>query len=314
MKDNPPAIEKFRRRLSWQDLDKNLIEKHLAICVEEDVGQNLRESSACQLDVTTKYCEIFNRGSAYLMARESMVLCGLNLIPHIFKVFETEKINFESTYVDGDILNGNDIIGVMTGPLNEILVVERSVLNYLQRLSGIATSTLKLKTKITEFGVGLLDTRKTTPGLRLLEKYACACGGSFNHRIGLYDRILIKDNHLAAVQATQGTKLTNFLHSFTVNCPDHFLIEVEIDEIEQLEHAIKAGVDAVLLDNFSPDSIGKAVLQNENRVVLEASGGITETTISDYAKAKPHFISTGAPIHLSRWVDIGLDWNCIKDV
>ena len=309
MKDNPPAIEKFRRRLSWQDLDKNLIEKHLAICVEEDLGLYLKESSACQLDITTKYCEISNSGTAYLTARESMILCGINLVPHIFKVFETKGISFHSTYIDGDTLSGNDIIGAMTGPLNEILVVERVVLNFLQRLSGIATSTLKFKTTINEFGVGLLDTRKTTPGLRLLEKYACACGGSFNHRIGLLDRILIKDNHLAAVQATHGKELTNFLHSVTVKSPNHFLIEVEIDEIEQLEPAIAAGVDAVLLDNFSPDSISKAILQNENRVVIEASGGITETTISDYAKAKPHFISTGAPVHSSRWVDIGLDWN-----
>ncbi len=309
MKDNPPALEKFKQRLSWQDLDKNLIEKHLAICVEEDLGLYLRESSACQLDVTTKYCEISNPGTAYLTARESMILCGINLVPHIFKVFETKGISFHSNYIDGDTLSGNDIIGAMTGPLNEILFVERVVLNFLQRLSGIATSTLKFKATINEFGVGLLDTRKTTPGLRLLEKYASACGGSFNHRIGLFDRILIKDNHLAAVQATQGKELTNFLHSVAVKSPNHFLIEVEIDEIEQLEPAIAAGVDAVLLDNFSPDSISKAILQNENRVVIEASGGITETTISDYAKAKPHFISTGAPVHSSRWVDIGLDWN-----
>jgi nicotinate-nucleotide pyrophosphorylase (carboxylating) len=155
----------------------------------------------------------------------------------------------------------------------------------------------------------LLDTRKTTPGLRFLEKYATACGGGFNHRFGLHDRILIKDNHLAAVQATHGVLLENFLRSVVEKNTGDYLIEVEIDEIEQLEPAINAGVDAVLLDNFSPSLIERAIMINNNRVVIEASGGITESSITDYAKAKPHFISTGAPVHSSRWIDIGLDWN-----
>ena len=309
MKDNPPALESFRQRISWDALDKNLIEKQLKICVEEDLGLNSKDGAKWQSDITTRCCEITNNGSASLTAREPMILCGTLIIPFIIKAFGTQQVTYTIKYNDGDDLKRDDIIGILAGPINEILAIERSVLNYLQRLSGISTSVLKFKKKIDKHGVGLLDTRKTTPGLRLLEKYASACGGSFNHRIGLFDRILIKDNHLAAAQATHGTELENFLRSVVRKNNSNCIIEVEIDEIEQLEAAINSGVDAVLIDNFSPTLIKQAMMKNKNRVVIEASGGITESSILDYAKAQPHFISTGAPIHSSRWVDIGLDWK-----
>ena len=309
MKDNPPALESFRQRISWDALDKNLIEKQLKICVEEDLGLNSKDETKWQSDITTRCCEITNNGSAYLTAREPMILCGTLIIPFIIKAFGTQQVTYTIKYNDGDDLQRDDIIGILTGPINEILAIERSVLNYLQRLSGISTSVLKFKKKIDKHGVGLLDTRKTTPGLRLLEKYASACGGSFNHRIGLFDRILIKDNHLAAAQATHGTELENFLRSVVRKNNSNCIIEVEIDEIEQLEAAINSGVDAVLLDNFAPTLIKQAMMREKNRVVIEASGGITESSILAYAKAQPHFISTGAPIHSSRWVDIGLDWK-----
>ena len=309
MKDNPPALESFRQRISWNDLDKNLIEKQLKICVEEDLGLNSKDGTKWQSDITTRYCEITNNGSAYLTAREPMILCGTLIIPIIIKAFGTQKVTYAIKNNDGDDLQRDQVIGILTGPINEILAIERSVLNYLQRLSGISTSVLQFKKKIDIHDVGLLDTRKTTPGLRLLEKYASACGGCFNHRIGLFDRILIKDNHLAAAQATHGTELENFLRSVVKKNNSNYIIEVEIDEIEQLEVAINSGVDAVLLDNFSPTLIKQAMMKNKNRVVIEASGGITESNILAYAKAQPHFISTGAPIHSSRWVDIGLDWK-----
>lgn len=309
MKYNPPALESFRQRISWDDLDKNLIEKQLKICVEEDLGLNSKDGVEWQSDITTRYCEISNNGSAYLTAREPMILCGTLIIPLIIQAFGTQKVTYTIKFNDGETLQKDDIIGILTGPVSEILAIERSVLNYLQRLSGISTSVLHFKNKIDKYGVGLLDTRKTTPGLRLLEKYASACGGCFNHRIGLFDRILIKDNHLAAAQATHGTELENFLRSVVRKNNSNYVIEVEIDEIEQLETAISSGVDAVLLDNFSPTLIKEAMIKNKNRVVIEASGGITESSIVDYAKAQPHFISTGAPIHSSRWIDIGLDWK-----
>ena len=154
----------------------------------------------------------------------------------------------------------------------------------------------------------MLDTRKTTPGLRVLEKYATACGGGFNHRMGLFDRILIKDNHLAALGISSNKDLSTFLTEIKNNSANN-LLEIEIDSIGYLETAIDAGVDAVLLDNFEPSEVRKAVLANGNRVVIEASGGISLESLDEFAQTHPHFISTGAPIHTSRWLDIGLDWE-----
>ena len=219
MNYNPPALEKFRQRISWEDLNHNLIEKQIAICVEEDLGANSQSGSSWASDITTNYCAITAKGSAYLTAREPMILCGISLIPLILKVFGTKDITFTSKYKDGNPVSKDESIGTLTGPLNEILSTERSILNFLQRLSGIASSTLHFKKKIDDYGVGLLDTRKTTPGLRFLEKYATACGGGFNHRFGLHDRILIKDNHLAAVQATHGVVFENFFVDGFLICP-----------------------------------------------------------------------------------------------
>ena len=176
MKNNPPALESFRQRISWDDLDKNLIEKQLKICVEEDLGLNSKDGVEWQSDITTRYCEISNNGSAYLTAREPMILCGTLIIPLIIQAFGTQKVTYTIKFNDWETLQKDDIIGILTGPVSEILAIERSVLNYLQRLSGISTSVLHFKNKIDKYGVGLLDTRKTTPGLRLLEKYASACG------------------------------------------------------------------------------------------------------------------------------------------
>jgi nicotinate-nucleotide pyrophosphorylase (carboxylating) len=161
---------------------------------------------------------------------------------------------------------------------------------------------------LTKEDVNLLDTRKTTPGIRSLEKFASACGGSYNHRMGLFDRILIKDNHLAALNIVTANQLHDFLIQIKKKSIND-IVQVEIDSIEYLEISINAGVDAILLDNFSPDDVKRAVLLNKNRVVIEASGGISLQSLKKYARAQPHFISTGAPIHGSRWMDIGLDWK-----
>jgi nicotinate-nucleotide pyrophosphorylase (carboxylating) len=194
------------------------------------------------------------------------------------------------------------------GKQADILLTERTVLNFIQRLSGVATTSNQYVSILDKENVGLLDTRKTTPGLRILEKYATACGGGFNHRMGLFDRILIKDNHLAALGISSIKDFSSFL-SKVKNNSDNNLLEIEIDSIEYLETAIDAGVDAILLDNFEPSEIRKAVSVNDNRVVIEASGGISLKSLDEFAKTQPHFISTGAPIHTSRWRDIGLDWK-----
>ena len=157
-------------------------------------------------------------------------------------------------------------------------------------------------------GVKILDTRKTTPGWRELEKTAVRNGGGYNHRMGLYDRILVKDNHLAASSIDCPTKLTKFVSDLKERQSD-VLLEVEVDGLEQFEAVLQGGADAILLDNFSPEEILHASEINHDRAVLEASGGINEGNLLAYAQAKPHFISSGAPIHASRWLDIGLDWE-----
>ena len=237
-----------------------------------------------------------------------MIICGLQLVPLIIKEFTGDAVIFHTSFQDGQLIEPNQRIGKLVGSKNEILIIERCALNFLQRLSGIATKANEFVRKVEDYGVSLLDTRKTTPGLRLLEKYASACGGCYNHRIGLFDRILIKDNHLAAAGVTEGHELEKFLCDIVEENTENVLIEIEVDKISQISPAIESGVDAILLDNFTPAEIDQTVKEVQNKVVIEASGGITEKNILEYAKTRPHFISTGAPIHSSRWLDIGLDW------
>lgn len=307
----PPALNKFKNRIGWDSINHNYLKSHLELCLSEEIG--LSENNKQIGDLTSNVCGIAETGSAKIVAREELIVCGLQLINVINEVFSAESLIINLLFKDGDLVNKGDVIGYIKGNQKHILLVERTILNFLQKLSGIATKTNKFS-KITESrGVSLLDTRKTTPGLRQLEKYASACGGSYNHRMGLYDRILIKDNHLAAKsQNSIGIKKTRSFKSMLSEIKrnnEDTITEVEIDSIDLLIPAIESGVDAILLDNFTPQEIEKAVLINQNRVVLESSGGINERSLEQYANAKPHFISTGAPIHSSRWLDIGLDWN-----
>ena len=307
----PPALNKFKNRIGWDSINHNYLKSHLELCLSEEIG--LSENNKQIGDLTSNVCGIAETGSAKIVAREELIVCGLQLINVINEVFSAESLIINLLFKDGDLVNKGDVIGYIKGNQKHILLVERTILNFLQKLSGIATKTNKFS-KITESrGVSLLDTRKTTPGLRQLEKYASACGGSYNHRMGLYDRILIKDNHLAAKSLNNtGIKKTRSFKSMLSEIKrnnEDIITEVEIDSIDLLIPAIESGVDAILLDNFTPQEIEKAVLINQNRVVLESSGGINERSLEQYANAKPHFISTGAPIHSSRWLDIGLDWN-----
>jgi nicotinate-nucleotide pyrophosphorylase (carboxylating) len=301
----PPALEKFRTRISWEDIDQESLMSYLQICLIEETGGSAGNN--LDKDITTKVCGISNQGIAHIVARENLIVCGIPLIELIFKVFSTKAITINSNFKDGDEIEKGTSIASIKGNQKDILLIERTTLNFIQKLSGIATESKLYSNIVDKHGVGLLDTRKTTPGLRILEKYATSCGGSFNHRMGLFDRILIKDNHLAAKNIKDAIAFTNMLANIKEN-QQKIILEVEIDSIDLLIPAINGGVDAVLLDNFSPQKVKEAVNINQERVVLEASGGIKKNLLESYAVAKPHFISTGAPIHASSWVDIGLDW------
>jgi nicotinate-nucleotide pyrophosphorylase (carboxylating) len=296
----PFALSKFQKRISWEEIDQSHLIDHLRLCVQEEL--------ASYGDLTSNLCQIRGNGTAELVSREDMIVCGLPLLPLIFQAFKISSIRVENFVQDGDKVAKGTSISRFYGKQAEILLTERTVLNFIQRLSGVATTSNLYVSILSKENVGLLDTRKTTPGLRVLEKYATACGGGFNHRMGLFDRILIKDNHLAALGISSNKDLATFLTKIKNNSANN-LLEIEIDSIEYLETAIDAGVDAVLLDNFEPSEVRKAVLANDNRVVIEASGGISLESLDEFAQTHPHFISTGAPIHTSRWLDIGLDWK-----
>ena len=271
MISRPPALEKFRTRISWEDIDQESLMSYLQICLIEETGGSAGNN--LDKDITTKVCGISNQGIAHIVARENLIVCGIPLIELVFKAFSTKAITINSNFKDGDEVEKGTSIASIKGNQKDILLIERTTLNFIQKLSGIATESKLYSNIVDKHGVGLLDTRKTTPGLRILEKYATSCGGSFNHRMGLFDRILIKDNHLAAKNIKDAIAFTNMLAKIKEN-QQKIILEVEIDTIDLLIPAINGGVDAVLLDNFSPQQVKEAVNINQERVVLEASGGI----------------------------------------
>ena len=218
----PFALSKFQKRISWEEIDQSHLIDHLRLCVQEEL--------ASYGDLTSNLCQIRGNGTAELVSREDMIVCGLPLVPLIFQAFKISSIRVENFVQDGDKVAKGTSISRFYGKQAEILLTERTVLNFIQRLSGVATTSNLYVSILSKENVGLLDTRKTTPGLRVLEKYATACGGGFNHRMGLFDRILIKDNHLAALGISSNKDLSTFLTEIKNNSANN-LLEIEIDSI-----------------------------------------------------------------------------------
>ena len=296
-------------RLNWKDIDPEHVQKIIRLAREEDLwGAGLARRPESSEDITTAtFPPCGNENSqATLAARQPLTICGLQLVPLILEAYG--GATFETLLKDGDSAQIGDKIGVLTGPPAKLLTAERVLLNFLQHLSGIATSTAVYVRALGNSTTRLLDTRKTTPGYRTLEKYAVVCGGGWNHRIGLWDRVLIKDNHLDAFRAKQGDALREAVQLARKRNPGTG-IEVEVDHIHQIPPVLDAGADCILLDNFTPDEVKEAVKLVNGRSSTEASGGIDLRNIGDYAHAGLDFISTGAPVHQSTWVDIGLDWQ-----
>ncbi len=305
----PAALSHFRQRLSWGDLDKDAIRKLIRLAAEEDLhGKGLKNEAAQTGDQTTISMGVSGQGTAAIVAREPLVACGLPMIPLILEEFEVEDAAVENSKSDGDEVEVGQTLAFISGAAVGLLAAERTLLNFIQRLSGVATASKAFVKALSETKTDLLDTRKTTPGYRALEKYATATGGFFNHRYGLNDRILVKDNHLAANRATKGKKLAESVARLKGTGPS-LLVEVEVDCSEQIAPVLSAGVDAILLDNFSVEEVAEAVEEIQGRAVVEASGGIKLESARQYADASPHFLSTGAPVHNSSWMDLGLDWT-----
>jgi nicotinate-nucleotide pyrophosphorylase (carboxylating) len=241
------------------------------------------------------------RGRGRIVMREEGVVAGLPLASMTFRLLDN-RIGFHALVNDGERLPAASEIAVVEGQVLTILEGERTALNFLQRLSGIATLTSRFVAAAAPFGAVILDTRKTTPGLRRLEKYAVRAGGGRNHRCGLYDAILIKDNHIAAVGGTG--KAVELARAAAAGGAT---VEVEVQRLQDLEEAIRAGADVVMLDNMTAAEVKEAVLRARGRVKLEASGGIDLENVAAYAETGVDFISVGALTHSARALDIALD-------
>lgn len=280
-------------------LDRSLVARVVKQALEEDVGTG---------DVTTAAVVPTNaqlRASA--RARSKMVVAGLPVFEAVFATL-SDSVRVEPCVADGTRVEPGAVLARVSGPAGPILTGERVALNFLQRLSGVATLTAAFVDAVRGTRATILDTRKTTPGLRALEKYAVRCGGGQNHRFGLFDAVLIKDNHLAVLRDARPNPIAAAVAATRAKHPN-LKIEVEVDNLEQLEQAIAAGADVVLLDNMSVAELSAAVKLAAGRVKLEASGGVTLANVRAIAETGVDFISVGAITHSAPAVDIGLDFD-----
>ncbi|MCS6874022.1 MAG: carboxylating nicotinate-nucleotide diphosphorylase [Pyrinomonadaceae bacterium] len=275
-------------------LDNGNLLAQIGEFLAEDIGRG---------DITTQACVPPNTKSVgFFLAKENLVLCGLEIAEAVFMSLDPDSAPLETSYHDGDEVHSGICFAVKKGYADILLAGERTALNLLQRLSGIATMTRQYVKAVEGTNARIVDTRKTTPGLRMLEKYAVTVGGGKNHRLGLDDGVLIKDNHIAlaggikrAVEAAKAS--VGHLHK----------IEVEISNWAQLREAIEAGADAILIDNQTPEEVKKLVEMARSLnpdVLIEASGGITLENARSYAEAGVDLISVGKLTHSVRAVDI----------
>ncbi|MCU0782779.1 MAG: carboxylating nicotinate-nucleotide diphosphorylase [Verrucomicrobia bacterium] len=265
----------------------------------EDIGRG---------DVTTLATVPANAKTVAVMrAREPLVVAGLDFAQAAFRQLSSSA-RIKSLARDGQRVKAGARLLRISGPARAILSAERVALNFVQRLSGVATLTAQFANAIRGARARILDTRKTTPGWRRFEKYAVVCGGGRNHRFGLYDLVLIKDNHLAALRGAQPNPITAAVRCARARSPQ-LQIEVEADTLKQVEQAVAAGADIILLDNMKPGQLRVAVKFVAGRAKTEASGGVNLNTVRTIAKTGVDFISVGALTHSARSVDIGLDFE-----
>ncbi|MBV8558579.1 MAG: carboxylating nicotinate-nucleotide diphosphorylase [Planctomycetaceae bacterium] len=248
------------------------------------------------------------RGAARFVARTEGVVAGLPVVAILAERFELGD-SWQPLVEDGDRVLPGAAIARVAGSMRSLLALERTALNFLQRLGGIATLTARFVAQVAGTRAVILDTRKTTPGWRALEKYAVRRGGGRNHRIGLYDAILIKDNHLAWL-AAGGDPIGSALAAARAHAPPGAFVEVEVESLEQLDRALECGPDIILVDNLGPEALAEAVRRRDRMapgVLLEASGGVTLATVAALAKTGVDRISVGALTHSAPALDLGLD-------
>jgi nicotinate-nucleotide pyrophosphorylase (carboxylating) len=259
-------------------VSQSTIEETVHIALREDIGDG---------DITAELIPVDAVSLANVISREDCVFCGMDWFEEVFRQID-DQVFIEWHVQDGDNISAGDTICSLSGPSRSLLTGERTALNFAQTLSATATRAASYAKAVAGTAAVVLDTRKTIPGLRAAQKYAVTCGGCQNHRMGLYDAILIKENHIAAAGDIQTAVDQARFHS------PGYPVEVEVEDIVQLEQAIAARVDRVLLDNFTPERIREAVKLSNGRIALEASGGITLDNIREFAETGVDYISTGS--------------------
>jgi nicotinate-nucleotide pyrophosphorylase (carboxylating) len=288
-----------RRHAAGVELTAKEIETAVRRALDEDVGRG---------DVTTAaLIPARARARARLVAREPLTVAGLEFAVAAFRALAAD-LRVEHAVHDGAAVPAGAVLLRLEGPARALLTAERTALNFVQRLSGVATLTARFVAAVAGTGARLLDTRKTTPGWRRFEKYAVACGGGQNHRLGLFDQVLIKDNHLVALRGRRPNPIAWAVRRARAACPGLF-VEVEADTLAQVRQAVAAGADGILLDNMSPAQLRRAVRLVAGRARTEASGGVRLDNVRAIAESGVDFISVGALTHSAPAVDVALDFE-----
>lgn len=277
-------------------IDIENLDELIGMALREDIGDGDHSTLACIPPDATN--------SAKMVAKQDGILCGAEVGERVFHLVDNSlKVCFLKH--DGDAICKGDVLMTVDGHSGSILTAERTALNYMQRLSGIATETHRMVSMLEGLDTKLLDTRKTTPNMRLLEKYAVHCGGGTNHRIGLYDMVMLKDNHIDFAGGIEKAidRTRNYLDAKHKN----LRIEIEVRNLDELQRVLDhGGVDRIMLDNFDTETLREAVCRIDHRYETEASGGITEQTLRAYAETGVDFISVGALTHHIKSLDISL--------
>ena len=268
------------------------LDDFILAALKEDVGTG---------DITTLSCiPEENKSNGRFIAKADGVVCGIDIAKRVFELVD-DSVKFESLMKDGDKVKKGDVIAAVSGTSRSILTGERVALNLMQHMSGIATKTAEAVAQVAGTKARIVDTRKSTPGMRVLEKYAVRCGGGHNHRFNLADGVLIKDNHIAAAGG-----LTAAVKAARDNVPHVMKIEVETETLDQVREALEAGAEVIMLDNMSNDMMKEAVELINGRAITEASGNMGEKKLSDVAATGVDIISIGALTHSVMALDISL--------
>ena len=282
----------------FMSISHTLISQLVTLALDED----LNYQSAEQGDITAQLIPQAEQAHAKVITREDCIFCGKDLIIEVFKQVDPSVV-VNICVNDGDFVSANSTLFTASGSARAILTAERTALNFVQTLSGTATTTAHYVKELSGTSTQLLDTRKTIPGLRALQKYAVKCGGGANHRIGLFDAFLIKENHIAACGG-----INNAVTQAKLNHADK-PIEVEVESFDELELAINAGADIIMLDNFNPEQIRQAVSITNKRAKLEVSGNMTLETLKAYSQAGVDFISSGALTKNLQSIDLSMRFH-----